>query len=166
MPASNEIVNNRPLSGSELRLIILNDVGNILDKDGMFAPHIGYGRVAYEVTVKLHIDNPLYPEHKTVIASRPPSSNDPDLTKKAIETAPLHNTSDESVALGLVRERTIESPNAARLEHELAVTIMRKDMETGTMKEERVTYDNKNLETDTSLVKDTDISKQVDEEWG
>lgn len=166
MPASNETVNNRPLSGSELRQIILADVGNILDKDGMFAPHIGYGRVAYEITIKLHIDNPMYPEHKTVVASQPAARNDPNPEKKALEAPPLRNTTDESVAMGMVRERTIDSPNAARLEHELPVTILRKDLETGTMKEEGVVYNNKNLDVDMSLVKDKDVSKQVEEEWG
>lgn len=167
MPASNETVPNRPLSGNELKKIILKDVDSILDKDGMFSINIAYGRVAYEITVKLHIDNPMYPEHKTVIASRPPATNDPDLEKKALERAPLRNTGEEGLAVGMVRERVIDSPNAVRVEMELPVTILRKDLNDGVLKEEKVTYDNRDMpEGDKGKVVDKDISKSVEEDWG
>ena len=163
MPASNEIVSNRPLSGSELRNIILKDVGNMLDRDGMFSPHIGYGRVAYDVIIKLHIDNPAYPEHQNRTTSRTPATNETDEGKKAIAPPPLQDPSSEAVVAAMQRTREIDSPNLARLEHELPVTITRRDGQTGQMIEEPVVYDNK--EVVPTPVKDVDISKKTAAEW-
>lgn len=164
MPASNEIVSNRPLSGSELRQIMLKDVGNILDKDGMFSPHIGYGRVSYEIIIKLHIDNPSYPNHTSRTVSHNPARNETNEALKHIETAPLKNPSPDAAIAGLKRERVIDSPNHARLEHELPVSITRRDPADGVMKEEQVQYDNHGLEP--GPVKDTDISEELESEWG
>ena len=164
MPASTEIVNNRPLSGSELRDIMLKDCADMLAKDGMFAPHIGYGRAAYKIVFQLHIDNPSYPEHVNTVRSRQAASNEVDEGKKHIEPGPLKDPSEEAVIAAATREREIESPNHARIEHNLPVTIMRRDPTDGLLKEEQVFYDNKDLAP--GPVKDTDISERIEKEWG
>lgn len=164
MPASTETVNNRPLSGSELREIMLKDLANVLDKDGMFSAHIGYGRAAYKITVQLHIDNPSYPEHTNTVRSKRAADNEPDESKKHIEPGPLADPSAEAVTAALTREREIDSPNHARIEHGLPVSIMRRDHVDGLLKEEQVFYDNKDIEP--GPVTDTDISEKVEKDWG
>ena len=164
MPASTEIVNNRPLSGRELREIMLKDLADILDKDGMFSGHIGIGRAAYKITVQLHLDNPSYPEHVTTVRSKQAASNETDEGKKHIEPGPLKEPGAEAVVVALTREREIDSPNHARIEHNLPVSIMRRDPTDGLLKEEQVFYDNKDLAP--GPVKDTDISERIEKEWG
>jgi len=69
VPTTTEVVSNRPLAGTELKEIILEDVKQMLDNDGMLSFHIAYGRVAYEVNIKLMMDNPAFPESKTATAA-------------------------------------------------------------------------------------------------
>lgn len=162
MPASNELVSNRPLSGTELREIMLKDLANMLDKDGMFAPHIGYARAAYRITVKLHVDNPMYPEHNVSVQSKAPARNTKDEARKMLEPPPLAKPGEEAVVAAATRERTIESPNGARLEHNLPITVLKKDGNTGEMKEKAVTYTNAEGRTGGPPPVDKDISDNVD----
>lgn len=137
MPASHERVANRPLSGTELKKIILKDVEAILDKDGMLSNNLAYGRIAYEVRVSMHLDNAAYPEHISTIYSRPRSKSEvekePELA--AIELGPLVEplTEDETVASTEV-QRQIASPNMARVENGLPLQIEKRDLDTGTVK--------------------------------
>lgn len=122
MPASNEQIKNRLLSGAELSKIIQHNVTDILGRDGMFTSRIAFGRVSYEVRVTLHLDNPSYPEHVSVTVSRPPSDQQAEANPalKAIELGmPLKNASEESMVIATEVTATISSPNAARIEHEL-----------------------------------------------
>ena len=76
MPTSKEITANRPLKSEELAKIVLADVADILDGSGFFRGQIAYGRVAYEVRVTLHIDNPSYPTDITNVRSKPRSKQE------------------------------------------------------------------------------------------
>lgn len=162
MPVSTETVPNRPLSGTELRDIILRDVERVLARDGMFTPHIGYSRVAYDFKLHVHMDNPSYPEHKVRVTSKnPPRNAQPRATN--IEVPPIKNASDEAAHSHTKLERTIESPNKARLENNLPVTITRKDRNSGETVEQQVHYDATGLEPDAPKITELGDS---DKDWG
>ena len=137
MPASNERVPNRHLSGTELREIIEKDVHSILTRDGMFSNHLGFARVAYEVRVSIHLDNPMYPHHVSTIESKKASIQQVDLNPalEAIETPPLHSTSGEEVLFSEELHRQILSPNAARVENDMPLTIDRRNLDTGAVEQ-------------------------------
>jgi hypothetical protein len=44
MGASHDRIPNKPLSGTELKAIILRDVAAILDRDGMYTNNIAFGQ--------------------------------------------------------------------------------------------------------------------------
>lgn len=163
MPTSKEVVPNKPLAGHELKQIMLKDFDNMLSGDGMFSAHIAYKRVAYEISIKLHVDNPLFPEHKNGRKSKDPARNaSPEA--RTIEAPPLKNASDESQIAALKREREIDNPNGARLENGLPVNINLVNRQTGQVEEKSVTYDKEGVTP--SKVKDTDISKETAHDWG
>lgn len=165
MPTKNETVPNRPLAGHELRNILINDFTKMLDSDGMFQPHMGYSRVAYEISYRLQLDNPLFPEHKGKRVSRDPARNIPpnDIVKK-IEAPPLKGDTNNVETVGLKRERVIDSPNKARLENGLPVTINKINRQTGATEEKQVQYDTEGIQP--TEAKDTDISNQAERDWG
>jgi hypothetical protein len=121
--SKSSVVSNRPLSGIELRKIIQDDVEYILAQDGMLANHVAYSRAAYEVTLKLHLDNISYPEHTSKTSSRKASAQEleQDPSKEALESFPLKNTTEESVKKGRERKREINSPNRARIENGIPI---------------------------------------------
>jgi hypothetical protein len=134
MPASHERIPNRLLSGVELRTIILKDVQDILEKDGMFTNNIAFGRVAYEVRVSVHMDNPYYPEHVSTTLSRRASDQQIESNPgiDAIELGPLiEPLSDNDAVFSEERQRQIASPNLARAEHDLPIQIQKRNMQTG-----------------------------------
>jgi hypothetical protein len=120
-------VPDKPLSGHELKTVIKRDVDNILDQDGMLANHIAFKRVSYEVIIKLHLDNPFYPEHASVITSHPATAQEitksPDSGLEAVEAFPLKNPTDDTIKKGTKRTRTIVSNNLARVEHEIPALV-------------------------------------------
>lgn len=105
---SSEIVSNRPLSGRELLELVVADLRAVLEKDGLFSPYIAFGRIGYEVEVRLHMDNVNYPEHRARAASRPARLADP---------AP------DALEVAKVRSREVRSPNIARIEAGLPIKI-------------------------------------------
>jgi hypothetical protein len=109
MPLSNETIQNRPLSGSELLEIIVKDLMDLLSKDGMFATHVGYGRVGYKLSLDLEMDNLTYPTHSA--------------QRSGGEGLPLLNPSPEALALSRQRARRIESPNAARVLNDIPIKV-------------------------------------------
>lgn len=150
MPTSKELVAQRPLAGAELAKIVTADVAHILSESGMFAGHIAYGRVAYEVRVILHLDNPAYPTVTETIHSKPfpkdvteGESGKPELA--AIEKLPLREPSEDAYLAADELHRDIVSPNAARVEHGLPITVIRRDQNSET-REELVHYDKSAIE--------------------
>lgn len=164
MPTSNEIASNRPLSGTELRQIMLNDLANILSLDGMFSLHIGYGRVSYKLRVEVQIDNPAYPKHTVQTQAKAAAVNEPDETLRALTPPPIPSPSEASVFAASERTRVIDSPNHARLEHNLPITILQRDGNDGILKEREVHYNNEGLEP--GNVVDEDVTEQAADEWG
>lgn len=169
MPATNERVANRPLSGMELAKIIEADVHNILSRDGMFTNNIAYSRVHYEVRVSLHLDNPCYPHHTATILPKPSSvqqvAENPALT--SLELKPLTETSEESTVVSTEVSRTIASPNAARVEADLPLQVPGKDPVTNapTMREIKYVGDKPDQAAVGNIVKVDDKTAEQEGAW-
>lgn len=143
MPASNEGIRQKSLSGPELVKIIERDVHEMLTRDGMFNINIAFPRVSYEVRVTMHMDNPLYPTHVNSAFSRPASKQEvekePSLA--AIETLPLQEPlTDEETVFAEERHREIASPNMARVEHELPLTVEKRNHDSGHFETKEITF--------------------------
>lgn len=153
MPTDREIVANRPLAGHELIHVIQRDLADLLARDGILNSHMAFGRCSYEVTVKVYLDNPSFPEHDLTLRSQRPTSDvlegrvrneqgeklpaRPELA--AIEPPPLKDTSLDLIARGQVRARKIVSPNKLRVEQGLPLTVNVRNQE-GHVEEHQVTY--------------------------
>jgi len=159
MPTSKEIVGNQPLNGQELAHIILNDVNAVLSHDGLLGSnHIAFHRVSYEVLVTLHLDNPAYPEHKTVVR---PQGKRPNVEGPP----PLKNPSEEAFVSSIERHRDIISPNAARVDQGLPVSIMSKEHD-GTVIERRMVYPEDAIPEGTMPEpSDIDLTRITKESW-
>jgi hypothetical protein len=134
---------NKPLSGKELKEIIVGDITNILEQDGMLASHIAYNRVAYSVTVKVMTNNPIIPNwpNRTKSKKSTPQQIEVNEALTAVEAFPLVRTEeDEAADFGFLRNREIVSPNQSRIENGLGVPITFRGPD-GDMKEEKVHYE-------------------------
>lgn len=143
-----EVQPNRPLSGTELREIIINDVRDILQQDGMLVKHIAYGNVAYCVTVRIMTANPIIPNwtNKTVSRKSTEQQIAENESLEAVYTFPLSTVeADEPLNIGVERTRQIISPNHSRIENGLPVTITFRGPE-GDVKEEDIHYEKELIE--------------------
>jgi hypothetical protein len=131
-PIANESVVNKALSGMELREIIRADFERLLENEGLLSHYLAYGRISYDLTLRLHLDNPMQRESSINIASKP-QANTP------IEAPPLDHTSSKAVASGANVHRDINSPNAERLRHGLPLPVVTKGPD-GTVQTEMVKY--------------------------
>lgn len=156
MPTTNEIVTNKPLSGLELREIIRSDFERLLDGEGLLSHYLAYGRISYDLTLRLHLDNPMQRESSVSIASKPHADT-------IIEAPPLKDTTAEAVASGTNVRRDITSPNAERLRHGLPVPVTTRGAD-GTTQQEMVKYPPQ-PELGPGEVAVTDTTKEVREAW-
>jgi hypothetical protein len=141
MPLSNETVPNRPLSGKELVELVLQDVREVMERDGRFSVYAAYGRVAYTVRVDFHLANPLSPTHQVNARAK----MRPEVPQ--VEgTPPLTDPGEDSARVTLERDRTIDSPNANRIASGLPVTIT--SHEEGKIVERVITYGKDDLPPD------------------
>lgn len=104
MPLSSETIANRPLSGSELKARILEDVRAVLARDGIFADYLAYGKISYRLLIEFQLSNPMMPKHGI-----------------EFEVGSLDEESPDAIALTLKREVT--SPNAERVAMGLPVKV-------------------------------------------
>lgn len=166
-PTSKELVANRPLRGDELSKIIQADVAEILSRDCMLTTRVAYGRVSYTVRVVLHMDNPSFPESTSVLQSQRRSDNEVELAPElaAIEgPPPLKGATEESYVSAQERTREIDSPNVARIENGLPITVLRPGFDTGgnaTTVEEQVTYPSEVVEEVSKPPVDADLTRMV-----
>lgn len=141
MPSSRETVVNRPLSGDELKRIILADAQRLVDNEGSLSPHIAYGRVSYTLTLQLHIDNPFVPDTRIEHESRAIAGNivaeHPELA--VIEKAPLLDPSPDASIGGMELTRKIDSPNQERLREGMPIPVHVKQQD-GTLSLESISY--------------------------
>ncbi len=157
MPTSQEVVGNRPLSGPELRTIMIKQFTDMLDRDGMFANHIAYSRVGFKLRYELKLDNPLYPKHENTRESPDPPKSAVHPIDKVVSPKTMGENTKKA---GFEREMMINSPNQARLVFELPVIIQRKNLVTGIYENHPVTYDRQSDTPDIPFDQ-RDISREV-----
>lgn len=168
MASSKETIANTPLRGSELRRLIDADIAAILDADPMLGPSVAYYRVGYELTLKLMLDNPCYPQHDILVRSRRPSDQqiEADPQRAAVEPPPLANPSPDALVQAPQRTRQIASPNAARVASGLPVPLTIRGQD-GHWEETEARYDPSQVEIppEAMTVTDADRSEDVSREW-
>lgn len=130
---SREAVVNKALSGLEVREILRADFERAMDAEGLLSHYLAYGRISYDITIRLHLDNPYYPESGVTIPSKASDAN------PSIEPAPLRDASSAAVASGVNVHRDITSPNAERLRHGLTLPVQTRGAD-GTVQIEQVKY--------------------------
>lgn len=169
MPTAKEIVQNKPLAGQELKQIIISDFTKMLDKQPIFNGIAAFGRVAYELSLKLHVDNPFVPDQTFTQRSRIRSAGElrVDPAQAAIEGPfPLAGPSDESLIVGAELSRNVESPNRVRVEHGIPIPVNVKDQK-GQIHEKLVTYPVDQMPPEqVPSVRGKDTSEQVAETAG
>ncbi len=134
MPPAGERVNPVPLSGSELKRIILKDVEDVMSRDCVLSGVSAFGRVSYEVTLKLHFQNLSFPESSMKVVSRVPTEQEvaADTARANVEgEPPLEEKGDSMPAetVAVERHREIDNPTQARVEHGLPVPIVKRNSE-------------------------------------
>jgi len=157
MPTGTEKVVNKALSGLELKDILRQDFERVLGGEGLLSDYIAYGRISYDITLRLHLDNPMMPESKMTIASKP--SHD----QPTVEAAPLKDVSPEAVAAGQNLNRKIYSPNEERLRHGLPLPVITRGPD-GTTQTEQVKYPPQ-PELGAGDMTLTDTTKETREAW-
>lgn len=168
MPTSNEVVPNTKLAGHELKNILRADFDKLLENEGLLSSHIAFGRIGYTLEMRLHTDNPYYPESSIRHESRQVASNivDKDPKLSAIERSPLDNPSEDALVSSTQLDRNITSPNAERVRHGMPVPAIRRQLD-GTTTTEQITYPKDSLpdlpEEDMTI---TDTSSRAAADWG
>ena len=137
MPTQSEIIANRPLSGTEMREIIRQKLDTLMENEGLLTHYVAYGRVAFTLTLKLHLDNSFQRESEIEVSSSPAPVNDPNPT--VLEAPPLADPSPDAIISATELDYSIDSPNAERLRHALPVPVDVKQHD-GTVSQESVTY--------------------------
>ena len=154
---SRETVVNKPLSGSEIKEIIRADVERLLEGEGLLSHYIAYHRLAYDITLRLHLDNPMRPESEVRVASQPSNS------APQVESAPLSSPSREASASGVSVYRKIKSANEERLRHGLTLPVVTQGPD-GTIQTEQVKYP-PSPELGVGDIAITDASASARAEW-
>jgi hypothetical protein len=142
MPTAREVIANRPLSSTELRPILHAVLDKLIENEGMLSPHLAYGRIAFTLTLALHVDNPMAVTTPISLSSAPPAVNatPEELSAKgALQSPPIISPTAEAAESVTEAEYSIDSPNAERLRHGLPVSLDVKQMD-GTITQEKVTY--------------------------
>ena len=128
-PTQRELVSNKSLQGTELAQIILSDVSRMLSENGLLCGQMAYPRVSYELRLTLHLGLPSMPSSIDTALSRPQATDriaaNPSLA--AIEAAPplAPRAEDDGGTIldAHALSRDIDSPNAARVLHQLPVEV-------------------------------------------
>lgn len=169
MPTGNEIVQQRGLNGEELKAIMIRDFTEMLNKDAMFAKRIEYARAAYRIKFQVFTGIPSFPEHANQLSSAPPPKGfkvDKSGGREALATPETIKREGEApLVVGQQRDRVIDSPNLARIENDLPITVQRRDPEKGTFVDVPVNYSvdaEKGRNPDLNPAHDTNVSE---EEW-
>lgn len=132
MTTSTETVVNRALGGNELKSILRADFERLLDGEGLLSHYLAYGRISYDITLRLHLDNPMARESTIAVASKPSA-------EFLTELSPLTAPSPEAVVGATNISRSIDSPNAERLRHGLPLPVVVRQPD-GTVTTEHVKY--------------------------
>jgi hypothetical protein len=156
-PTGRENVVNKMLGGEEIKSILRADFEKLLEGESLLSHYIAYGRLSYDLTLRLHLDNPMRPESEVRIASK---SN---AAAPQVAPPPLSDPSKESVASGTNLHRDIKSPNEERLRHGLTLPVVTTGPD-GTIQTEQVKYP-PSPELGPGTIAITDITKETREAW-
>lgn len=152
MPLSTERVPNTPLSGVELQELILKRIEEVLSRDGLFSPYVAFGRVGWEATVRLHLDNPTYREHLATIQSHQGQGS----------SVPLSGASEESSVVAFKVEDSVESPNLARAAAGMPISVVTR--QGGELVRREIQYDPDEL-PEIAAPTVTDLTAETRKEW-
>jgi hypothetical protein len=165
MPAGREKVVNKALSGAELRKVIDQDWQALLDNHGLLSSMIAFGRVGYDIILKLHVDNAQRPDGDISKTSRAIARNvvaeQPELA--AVETAPLVDPSPDAFVDATRLHRNIDSPNAERVRVGIPVPVQRRQ-DDGTLITEEIKYPASD-EGGAGDVTTEDLSAVAEKDW-
>jgi hypothetical protein len=140
MPGHEQIL-NLPLNGDELKKIILADCQRLLDNECMLQPNVAFPRVAYSISLKLHMDNPFYPESSVSLSSKPatPTEIASQPSRLSIEAPPLLNAERGGEVGATTLTRKVDSGNAERLRNDMPIPCLVPQND-GTRAQESITY--------------------------
>lgn len=169
MPTSNEVIPNRPLSGTELKRILTAKFAEMLDRDGLLSSNVGFGRLGYRLRADLYLDLPSQPQHRITVESAPPARNerqrDGDIPLDQRQPPEFDDPTPDAVAISRSAEGKVESPNRARIENRIPVQVTSRDPETGIHKTREITYDPADLPDPPTPDTDTDHSADETGKW-
>lgn len=160
MPLSSEKIENRPLTGPEVKDYTCHLIRKALDAEWAFNQGSSYPRIGIEITLKYHFLSASMPKVNPVIRLEPP-----------MEAAPLKGlpeNANEGV-LAVKIEKTVENPNLERVHAGMPITVTSK---TGAMpgqmfpriETHQVTYDPTEY-PDAEPPTITDMTEETAKEW-
>jgi hypothetical protein len=126
---SREVTDNRALSGAELKTIIKEDFDSLLANEGLLGDSLAYGRIAFEIVLRLHLDNPLLRESESRTHSRAVSkqaiAGTPALASIA-GSPPLKYPppSVDAIVVAPTVAREVSSPNAERVRRGMPIPVV------------------------------------------
>lgn len=166
MPTANERVENKGLDGQELLTCILNDVRTMLERDAMFSKRLSYDRAAYRFKIQLFMQNPTYPEHVNQGSSAPPAKGgDKSGGRGALDTPDKIAGGKNVVKEGKQRDRVIDSPNLARIDNKLPLSVQMRDPESGRIVERQQQFDGEGGGADYPDLNKSSDKDITNEEW-
>jgi len=157
MTTLRETAINKPLTGLELSEIIRRDMERVISGEGSLSAHIAYGRCAYEIVLRIHTANPMYPIAENSIRSRS------DVATPAVEAPPLVDAPDDASIGGTTLRRDITSPNVERVREGLPVPVEVRQQD-GTKTVENVIYP-KQADAGDGDVTVTDSTNEAKSAW-
>ena len=124
-------------------------------------------RIAWDLRLTLHFDNPFLPTASNMTRSRPLTitevQENPKL--KSVESLPLSPPlSPDAAMTGRVLERKIDSPNMARIEHGLPIEVMHRE-QSGQVVSTEVVYPPDIVAGETIPPIERDITEEVMEQF-
>ena len=161
-----ETILNLALNGEELKAIILRDMQRLLDNECMLMQNVAFPRVAYTVTLKLHMENPFYPQSGVSLNSRPPSRQELEKSPQSVslESPPLTNTTNGEVGASTLT-REITSGNEERLRNAMSIPCLVPQQD-GTKAQESIRYPEGSFpELGEGNVKIEDTTAQAKVDW-
>lgn len=139
---SREVVINKALSGAEVKDLLRRDFERLLANEGLLSEYISYGKVAWDLRLRLHMTNQSNPESDSVLASKLIANNVVELDPKlsAVEAPPLALAANESSIVSASElTHTVDSPNLERVVAGMPVPVVVKQAD-GTTSEQKVSY--------------------------
>lgn len=164
MPLSNEAIPNSPLTGPELRDVVLLYLRRQMENDWVFNAGTSYPRVAFSVTVEFHFVNPHFSKHELHV--RAPIEG-------AIEGAPPLKEigpGDTQLVDAFRFDVSVENPNLTRVDAEMPIIITKGARPTpggilGGVEKREVRYEPGGFEKPIAPV-EYDLSAVTAEKWG